>query len=91
MVSLPLQATHGKQERQATLHILKRFEFEPALMRSGVVAVEHHHGVSAAHGVLIIKGTAAVIGQMVGSDRLPANYRKVSNKHWNATQATRPA
>ena len=46
-------------------------------MRSGVVAAERHHGRPAAHGVLIIKGAAAVIERMVGSDRLPDNYRQV--------------
>ena len=81
MVSLPLQATHGRQSRQTSLHILKRFEFEPSLMRSGVVAVEHRHDVCAAHGVLIIKGAAAVIEQLVGSSRLPANYRKVTSQY----------
>lgn len=80
MVNLPLQATQGRRTRQATLHILKRFEFEPSLMRSGVVAVEHHHDLCAAHGFLIIKGAAAVIEHMVGSHRLPPSYRKVSNR-----------
>lgn len=61
------------------MHILKRFEFEPSLMRSGVVAVEHHNDMCAAHGTLIVKGAAAVIEQMVGIDRLPPNYRKASN------------
>ena len=62
------------------MHILKRFEFEPSLMRSGVVAAEGRHGRPTAHGVLIIKGAAAVIERMVGSDKLPHNYRKVRLK-----------
>lgn len=76
-MTLPLQAKHAGRARQATLQILKRFEFEPSLMRSGVVAVEQPHGKSAAHGVLIIKGAAAVIQHMVDSEKLPHNYREV--------------
>lgn len=73
-MTLPLQAKRGGQARQATLQILKRFEFEPSLMRSGVVAVEQRHGRLAADGVLIIKGAASVIQNMVGSDNLPQEY-----------------
>lgn len=78
MVTLPLQTTHGRQHRQATMHILKRFEFEPSLMRSGVVAVERSHGKLVSKGVLIIKGAAPAIEQQIGTDRLPPNYRKVT-------------
>lgn len=78
VVTLPLQTTHSRKHRQATFNILKRFEFESALMRSGVVAVEQHKSKQqAAHGMLIIKGAAAVLERMVGTDRLPPNYRKV--------------
>ncbi|KAL3162329.1 hypothetical protein ABBQ32_010013 [Trebouxia sp. C0010 RCD-2024] len=83
VVTLPLQAKHAGRARQATLQILKRFEFEPSLMRSGVVAVEQPHGKSAAHGVLIIKGAAAVIQHMVDSEKLPHNYREVVDE-WSA-------
>ena len=77
MVTLPLQTTHGRRTRQATLQILKRFEFEPSLMRSGVVAVELDNSKPLSDGLLIIKGATAVIEQQVGSDRLPSSYRQV--------------
>lgn len=78
MVTLPLQTSHSRKNRQATFNILKRFEFESGVMRSGVVAVEQHKSKQqAAHGMLIIKGAAAVLERMVGTDRLPPNYRKV--------------
>ena len=60
------------------MHILKRFEFEPSLMRSGVVAVERSHGKRVSTGVLIVKGAAPAIEQQIGADRLPPNYRKVT-------------
>ena len=85
-MSLPLQATQGRKTRQIRLQILKRFEFEPTLMRSGVVAAERHRDACANHGVLIIKGAAAVIEHMVGSDRVPPNFRKVSNKQQGNSQ-----
>lgn len=78
VVILPLQMTHGRRNRQVTFHILRRFEFESSLMRSGVVAVEHHKGQHLTTGVLIVRGTAAAIENMIGSDRLPSNYRKVT-------------
>ncbi|DBA99058.1 TPA: hypothetical protein ACH3X1_014197 [Trebouxia sp. C0004] len=77
VVTLPLQTTHGRQHRQATLRILKRFEFESSLMRSGVVAVEHHRGKHVTDGTLIIRGAAAVIERMVGKDLLPPKYRQL--------------
>ncbi|KAL3147625.1 hypothetical protein ABBQ38_014675 [Trebouxia sp. C0009 RCD-2024] len=83
VVTFPLQTKQAGRARQATLQILKRFEFELSLMRSGVVAVEQRHGKPAAHGVLIIKGAAAVIQHMVGSGKLPHNYREVVDE-WSA-------
>lgn len=78
VVTLPLQTTHTRKNRQATFNILRRFEFESAVMRSGVVAVEQHRSKhQPAHAMLIIKGAAAVLERMVGTDRLPPNYRKV--------------
>ena len=78
MVTLPLQTAHNRKNRHATFTILKRFEFESAVMRSGVVAVEQHKSKQQpAHGMLIIKGAAAVLERMVGTDKLPPNYRKV--------------
>ncbi len=76
-MTLPLQTTRGRQNRQATLHILKRFEFESSLMRSGVVAVEHHKGKHDTNGLLIIRGAAAVIERMIDKDVLPPKYRQV--------------
>ncbi|DBB14077.1 TPA: hypothetical protein ACH3X3_001037 [Trebouxia sp. C0006] len=77
IVTLPLQTTRGRQNRHTTLHILKRFEFEPSLMRSGVVAVEHHKGKHATDGLLIIRGAAAVIERMIDKDVLPPEYRQL--------------
>ncbi len=73
-----MQTTPGRQNRHTTLHILKGFEFEPSLMRSGVVAVEHHKGKHATDGLLIIRGAAAVIERMIDKDVLPPEYRQVS-------------
>ena len=76
-MTLPLQTTRGRQDRQAIFHILKRFEFESSHMRSGVVAVEHHKGKHVTDGSLIIRGAAAVIERMIDKDVLPPKYRQV--------------
>ncbi|KAA6428240.1 MAG: hypothetical protein FRX49_01836 [Trebouxia sp. A1-2] len=83
VVTLPLQTTHGRQDRQATFHILKRFEFESSHMRSGVVAVEHHKGKHVTDGSLIIRGAAAVIERMIDKDVLPPKYRQLVDE-WSA-------
>ncbi|DBA65621.1 TPA: hypothetical protein ACH3X2_002681 [Trebouxia sp. C0005] len=83
VVTLPLQTTRGRQDRQAIFHILKRFEFESSHMRSGVVAVEHHKGKHVTDGSLIIRGAAAVIERMIDKDVLPPKYRQLVDE-WSA-------
>lgn len=82
LVTLPLQSAHGRHAHTATLTILKRFEFESSVMRSGVLAVEGRPSQNRAPGsaLLIVKGAAASIEQLVGRDRLPHDYRKVQDR-----------
>ena len=79
MVSLPMPSTNGRQAHTATLTILKRFEFESSVMRSGVLAVEDRPSQGRAPGsaLLIVRGAAASIEQLIGRDQLPKSYRKV--------------
>ena len=58
-----------------TLTVLKRFEFESQLLRSGVLAVD-----SAGHSdeaLIFIRGAPACIEQIVGKDQVPSDYRQV--------------
>lgn len=72
--------TNGRHAHTATLTILKRFEFESSLMRSGVLAVEDRPSQGRAPGsaLLIVRGAAASIEGLIGRDQLPESYRKVS-------------
>lgn len=70
VVSLPLKLKGKKSYKLATLHVLKRFEFEPQLLRSGVLAVD-----SVAPGqALVFRGAPASIQQIVAKDNLPADF-----------------
>ena len=82
MLSLPLRSVHGSHSHTDTLTILRKFEFESSLMRSGVLAVEGRPSQGRAPGdaLLIVRGAAASIEQLVGRHRLPPDYRKVNSK-----------
>ena len=75
VVSLPLKLKGKKSYKVATLHVLKRFEFEPRLLRSGVLAVDSVG--SPGQALVFVRGAPESIQQVVGRDNLPADYCQV--------------
>ena len=76
MVLLPLKLKGKKLARATTLQVLKRLEFEPQLLRSGVLAVDP--AGSPDEAVVFIRGAPASIEQMWAKDQVPADYCQVS-------------
>ena len=72
LVSLPLRLAHQKSASMTTLTILKRFEFESQLLRSGVLAVD-----SAGDEVFFTRGAPSSIEQLIGRGNIPKDYRQV--------------
>lgn len=76
MVSLPLRPKSGQPASPTKLQVLKRFEFESRLMRSGVVAMDS----SGRHAktLLFVRGAPAQIEQLIRGGVLPPDYQKVA-------------
>ena len=77
LVSLPLRLQSGMPASLTKLQVLKRFEFESCLMRSGVVAVDPEGPPHTA--LLFVRGAPAKIEQLVKGGVLPDDYRQVSS------------
>ena len=75
MVALPLKKRAGKSACLTTLTIIKRFEFESQLLRSGVLAVAS--AGSADEVLFFVKGAPASIEKLLGRRSVPHNYRQV--------------
>ena len=72
---LPLKVErHAHSPKFATLKLLKRFEFESQLLRSGVLAVDSTG--SADEAVVFVRGDPGSIEQVIGKDQVPADYRQ---------------
>ena len=78
LISVPMvlasQKTSGKFG-MVVLAILRRFEFEPQLMRSGVI-VNDTAGSPDEH-LFFIKGAPGPVAQLIHSSRIPSNFRQV--------------
>lgn len=78
LVALPLKSPNQKSARMANIRILRRFEFRSQLLRSGVVA--RHSADAPDHAYFFIRGAPGAIEQLVGADKVPLDYRQVSNQ-----------
>ena len=58
-----------------TLKVLKRFEFEASLMRSGVIAVDSAKPGSPA--LLFVRGAPTKVQGLVSGDSLPPDFHQV--------------
>lgn len=74
-MSLPLKLKGQRSTCMTTLTVLKRFEFESQLLRSGVLAVDSAGPCDEAF--IFVRGAPACIEQIVGEDHVPSNYRQV--------------
>ena len=75
LVSLPLRLKIGRPASLTKLQVLKRFEFESRLMRSGVVAVDSDEDPNTA--LLFVRGAPAKVEQLIKGGVLPPNYHQV--------------
>lgn len=71
LVSLPAFRSSGV----TTLKVLKRFEFEASLMRSGVIAVDRAKPRSPA--LLFVRGAPNKVQGLVSDDSLPPDFHQV--------------
>ncbi len=74
-MSLPLRLKSGRPASLTKLQVLKRFEFESRLMRSGVVAVDSDEDPNTA--LLFVKGAPTKVEQLIKGGVLPADYHQV--------------
>lgn len=75
LVALPLRLPSQRSAQATTLTILKRFEYQSQMLRSGVVAVDSFSPSGVAQ--LFIRGAPAAIQQVLGRSKLPSNFRQV--------------
>ena len=74
-MSLPLRREPGQPASLTKLQVLKRFEFEARLMRSGVVARDERSPLGTA--LLFVRGAPARIEQLVKGGILPSDFHEV--------------
>ena len=77
-IALPLKDNAHPRRPAAlrTLQVLKRFDFEPSLMRSGIVARAE---LSTSHGaaLLFFKGAPSRIKPLLRGDSVPEDFQQV--------------
>ncbi len=72
-VALPLAALDGQPASLRTLQVLKRFQFDPALTRSGVIAADK----SGNGTLLFVKGAPHKVVGLVKGGALPSDFDQV--------------
>lgn len=74
---MPLKAfpIPGRPATQTTLRVLQRFEFEPGLMRSGVIACEQ--GAASGTALLFVKGAPSMLKPLLKAETLPPDFQQV--------------
>ena len=77
-IALPLRDIAHPREPAAlrTLQVLKRFDFEPTLMRSGIIARAEHRS---SHGaaLLFVKGAPSRIKPLLRGASVPDDFQQV--------------
>jgi len=76
LVALPLNRGHRMADQVLTLQILRRFEFEAPLMRSGVVAVDTDNPDT---GLLFVRSAPSAVEQLIRGGQIPADFRQVDH------------
>ena len=76
-VALPLYRGKHRSAHTTTLNILRRFEFESSLMRSGAVCVDSEGPLGSA--LLFVRGAPSTVEHLVGTGRIPADFRQVTS------------
>jgi len=76
LVALPLNKGHRTADQVLTLQVLRRFEFEAPLMRSGVIAVDTNNPDT---GLLFVRGAPSTVEQLIRGGQIPADFRQVDH------------
>lgn len=74
-MALPLQLGKKGAGRMCTLRVLRRFEFDPAVMRSAVLAVDCE---DPDRGMFFMRGAPSVVEQLARGGQVPSDYRQAS-------------
>ena len=74
-MALPLRLGQKSAGQVTTLRVLRRFEFDPAVMRSAVVAVDCD---DPDRGMFFVRGAPSVVEQLVRGGQVPPDYRQAS-------------
>ena len=75
VVALPLHLGKQGAGRMSMLRVLRRFEFDPALMRSAVLAVDCKDPDT---GLFFVRGAPSGVEQLVRGGQVPSDYQQVS-------------
>lgn len=74
-MALPLRLEGQPSACITTLQVLRRFEFESQLLRSGVLAMDS--AGSPDEAIMFVRGAPASIEHLMGTNQVPADYRQV--------------
>ena len=79
-IALPLRDSANPREPAAlrTLQVLRRFNFEPSLMRSGTVA-RAEHTTPRGPALLFVKGAPSKIKPLLRGPSVPDDFQQVIN------------
>lgn len=78
-MALPLKLKSQQSARMTSLKVLKRFEFESQLLRSGVLVADS--AGSSDEAIFFVRGAPSCIEQLLGKDQVPADYHQVCCSH----------
>ena len=75
-ICLPLRASRGESASQVQLEVLRRFEFDPRLMMSGVLA-KRQSSTHCEREQVLIKGGVHEVSQLTELESLPTDWVQV--------------
>ena len=75
LVSMPVKRSPQKSACTTVLTILKRFEFDPQLLRSGVLAVDSDGPPDEV--MFFVRGAPSAVRHLIPADSLPPDYQQV--------------
>ena len=75
LLTLPLKGRSSQTAASTKLRVLKRFDFEPGLMRSGVIAAEP--SAPAGTALLFVKGAPSRMKPLLRKATLPEDFQEV--------------
>ena len=85
-ICLPLRASRKESARQVQLEIMRRFEYDPKMMMSGVIA-KSKSSTHCERAQVLIKGASYEVSQLADPDSLPKDWAQVQQpRHHSSIQ-----